>query len=192
MHRRKIAVFDFDGTITKRDTFLPFILSYGSGKIIRSAFRTVFQKGKGKGNFRNTIKANVIREIFAGYPTERFLHDAETYAGSLQNKFRKDTLDHIADHKARGHGLVMVTASLASYTRPIGSLLGFDHVIGVELEAKAEVLTGEIKGNNVRGTEKARLFKEWLGEEEAEVWGYGNSRGDREMLAMADHSIWVK
>ena len=190
MHKRNIAVFDFDGTITKRDTFLPFILSYGSGKIIRSAFRTVFQKGRG--NFRNTIKANVIREIFAGYPTERFLHDAETYAGSLHNKFRKDTLDHIADHKARGHGLVMVTASLASYTRPIGLLLGFDHVIGVELEAKAEVLTGEIKGNNVRGTEKARLFKEWLGEEEAEVWGYGNSRGDREMLALADHSIWVK
>ena len=190
MHKRKIAVFDFDGTITKRDTFLPFMLSYGSEKIIRSAFRTVFQRGKG--NFRNTIKANVIREIFAGYPTERFFHDAVTYAGSLQNKFREDTLDHIADHKARGHGLVMVTASLASYTRPIGSLLGFDHVIGVELEAKAEVLTGEIVGNNVRGTEKARLFKEWLGEEEAEVWGYGNSRGDREMLALADHSIWVK
>jgi phosphatidylglycerophosphatase C len=190
MHKRKIAVFDFDGTITKRDTFLPFMLSYGSEKIIRSAFRTVFQRGKG--NFRNTIKTNVIREIFAGYPTERFLHDAVTYAGSLQNKFREDTLDHIADHKARGHGLVMVTASLASYTRPIGSLLGFDHVIGVELEAKAEFLTGEIVGNNVRGTEKARLFKEWLGEEEAEIWGYGNSRGDREMLAMADHSIWVK
>ena len=190
MHKRKIAVFDFDGTITKRDTFLPFMLSYGSEKIIRSAFRTVFQRGKG--NFRNTIKTNVIREIFAGYPTERFLHDAETYAGSLHNKFRKDTLDHIADHKARGHDLVMVTASLASYTRPIGLLLGFDHVIGVELEAKAEVLTGEIVGNNVRGTEKARLFKEWLGEEEAEIWGYGNSRGDREMLAMADHSIWVK
>ena len=86
----------------------------------------------------------------------------------------------------------MVTASLASYTRPIGSLLGFDHVIGVELEEKGEILTGEIEGNNVRGAEKARLFKEWLGEEQAEIWGYGNSRGDREMLAMADHRIWIK
>ena len=190
MHNRKVAVFDFDGTITKRDTFLPFMLSYGSRKIIRSASRTVFQRGIG--NFRNTLKANVIREIFAGYPTERFLHDAITYAGSLQNKFRKGTLDRIADHKAQGHGLVMVTASLASYTRPIGSLLGFDHVIGVELEEKGEILTGEIEGNNVRGAEKARLFKEWLGEEQAEIWGYGNSRGDREMLAMADHRMWIK
>ena len=190
MPKRKIAVFDFDGTITKRDTFLPFMLSYGSGKIIRSVFKTALQRKKG--NFRNTLKANALREIFAGYPTERFLNDGIAYAGSLHNKFRKDTLDHIADHKARGHGLVMVTASLASYTRPIGLLLGFDHVIGVELEAEAEFLTGEIKGNNVRGSEKARLLKEWLGEEEAEVWGYGNSRGDREMLALADHSIWVK
>ena len=74
---------------------------------------------------------------------------------------------------------------------PIGSLLGFDNVIGVELEVEAEFLTGEIKGNNVRGLEKARLLKEWLGEEPAEIWGYGNSRGDREMLAMADHQVWV-
>ena len=44
----------------------------------------------------------------------------------------------------------------------------------------------------LRGSEKARLLKEWLGEEPAEIWGYGNSRGDREMLAMADHQIWVK
>ena len=190
MHKRKVAVFDFDGTITKRDTFLPFLLSYGSGKIIRSAFKTALQRKKG--NFRNTLKANALREIFAGYPIERFLNDGMAYAESLHNKFRKGTLDHIAGHKAQGHILVMVTASLASYTRPIGSLLGFDHVIGVELEAEAEFLTGEIKGNNVRGSEKARLLKEWLGEEEVEVWGYGNSRGDREMLAMADHRIWVK
>ena len=190
MHKRKVAIFDFDGTITKRDTFLPFMLSYGLGKIIRSASKTVLERGKG--NFRNTIKANVIREIFAGYPAERFLHDGITYAASLENKFRKGTLDHIADHKARGHDLVMVTASLASYTRPVGSLLGFDHVIGVELEENAQILTGEIKGNNVRGAEKALLFKEWLGEEPAEIWGYGNSRGDREMLALADHRIWIK
>jgi len=190
MPKRKIAVFDFDGTITKRDTFLPFMLSYGSGKIIRSVFKTALQRKKG--NFRNTLKANALREIFEGYPTERFLNDGIAYADSLHSEFRKGTLDHIADHKAQGHILVMVTASLASYTRPIGLLLGFDHVIGVELEAEAEFLTGEIKGNNVRGSEKARLLKEWLGEEEAEVWGYGNSRGDREMLAMADHRIWVK
>ena len=47
MHKRKVAAFDFDGTITKRDTFLPFLLSYGSGKIIRSAFKTALQRKKG-------------------------------------------------------------------------------------------------------------------------------------------------
>ena len=190
MHKRKVAVFDFDGTITKRDTFIPFLLSYGPGKIIRSAFKTAWHRKKG--NFRNIVKANALKEIFAGYPNQRFLNDGLAYADSLHSKFRKSTLDHIANHKAQGHILVMVTASLASYTRPIGSLLGFDHVIGVELEAEAEFLTGKIKGNNVRGSEKARLLKEWLGEEPAEIWGYGNSRGDREMLAMADHQIWVK
>ena len=98
MHKRKVAVFDFDGTITKRDTFLPFLFSYGSGKIIRSAFKTALQLREG--NFRNTLKANALREIFAGYPNQRFLNDGMAYAESLHSKFRKGTLDHIAGHKA--------------------------------------------------------------------------------------------
>ena len=87
MHKRKVAAFDFDGTITKRDTFLPFLLSYGSGKIIRSAFKTALQRKKG--NFRGTLKANALREIFAGYPNERFLNDGIAYAESLHGNFAK-------------------------------------------------------------------------------------------------------
>ena len=76
-------------------------------------------------------------------------------------------------------------------TCPVGASLGFDHVIAVELEDMNGSLTGEMKGANVRGIEKARLLKEWLGGETAEIWGYGNSRGDKEMLTMADHPVWV-
>ena len=70
MHKRKVAVFDFDGTITKRDTFIPFLLSYGPGKIIRSAFKTAWQRKKG--NFRNTLKANALRKYLQGIQTRDF------------------------------------------------------------------------------------------------------------------------
>ena len=48
MHRRKIAVFDFDGTITKRDTFLPFILPTGRGRLSVQHLGQSFKKEKEK------------------------------------------------------------------------------------------------------------------------------------------------
>ena len=189
MINRKIAVFDFDGTITKRDTLLPFIASYGLRNIFRAVLKTLFQK-KNK-SFRDTMKGNLIRTAFKGCTVEKFLIDGIKYAEQLKSRFRPDTLKLITEHKGKGHELVMVTASLATYTCPVGASLGFDHVIAVELEDMNGSLTGEMKGANVRGMEKARLLREWLGGETAEIWGYGNSRGDKEMLTMADHQVWV-
>jgi HAD superfamily hydrolase (TIGR01490 family) len=189
MHKRKVAVFDFDGTITKRDTFFPFMLSYGVINVLDSLPKALFQKNDQ--SLRDNTKANLIRKTFAGYSVEKFLEDGIRYANRIENRLRKETLRCISDHRNQGHQLVMITASLGSYTRPLGSRLGFDHVFAVELETIDDFLTGEMIGDNVRGVEKARLLKKWLGEETSEVWGYGNSKGDSEMLAMADHQIWI-
>jgi phosphatidylglycerophosphatase C len=48
--------------------------------------------------------------------------------------------------------------------------------------------TGVLEGGNVRGPEKVRRLRDWLGTEPAEVWAYGDSSGDRELLAFADHA----
>ena len=68
---------------------------------------------------------------------------------------------------------------------------GFDHVIAVELASESGLLSGEISGNNIRGPEKARRLRQWIGPTDVEIWAYGNSSGDKEMLSMADHSRWV-
>ena len=51
--------------------------------------------------------------------------------------------------------------------------------------------TGQLEGGNVRGPEKVRRVREWLGAGEVELWAYGDSAGDRELLAAADHPVWM-
>jgi phosphatidylglycerophosphatase C len=88
---------------------------------------------------------------------------------------------------------VIVSASLGAYLRPFARAHGFDHVIAVELEAGSSGhLTGKLARPNVRGPEKAIRLTEWLaGREPTQMWAYGNSSGDAELLAMADVPVWV-
>ena len=67
-------------------------------------------------------------------------------------------------------------------------------MIGVELATGPDgVLSGELHRPNVRGAEKATRLRAWLdGHEPDQLWAYGNSSGDRELLtAMATHPVWV-
>ena len=81
MINRKIAIFDFDGTITRRDTLLPFIASYGYRNIFRAVLITLFQK-KSR-SFRDTMKGNLIRTALKGCEVEKFLIDGTKYAEQL-------------------------------------------------------------------------------------------------------------
>ena len=56
-------------------------------------------------------------------------------------------------------------------------------------------LTGRLEGANCRGPEKAQRLRAWLeaaGLADAEVWAYGDSSGDAELLRDADHPVWVR
>ena len=189
MPLRRIAAFDFDGTITRRDTLFPFLRQYGTANLLQTAFWTcITRKPQG---WRESLKANAIRRVFSGKQLQNFEDDGKSYASTLPSLYRDDVLSMISYHRNAGHELILITASLGCYARPAAEELGFDHVIAVELTSHAGRLTGEMSGRNVRGPEKARRLREWLGSSEAEIWAYGNSSGDKEMLLMADHEKWI-
>jgi phosphatidylglycerophosphatase C len=65
-------------------------------------------------------------------------------------------------------------------------------VLATEMEVGPDGrLTGAIAGANVRGPEKARRLDEWLGGRGAVVYAYGDSEGDDDLLARADHPVRV-
>lgn len=186
---RQVAAFDFDGTLARRDTLMPFLAKLaGAGPFTRATLAQVRRYRRD----RDAAKADLLRRLLTGRnaeDVETFGHD---YAVGLHHLLRPEMMDTLRDHRAAGHELVIVSASLGFYLRPLGETLGIDHVISVEMAVEDGRLTGELAAPNVRGPEKIRRLRGWLGDDaDVELWAYGDSSGDRELLDAADHATWI-
>ena len=201
MSTRQIAAFDFDGTLTRRDTLLSFLgSSCGQPALLRAlmaAGPTALRARTGRlvdaSHPRDASKAVLLRRLLAGRDQVWFEERGEAFAATLSRRLRPDVLARLDWHRDQGHELIIVSASLHTYLDHFARDHGFDHVIAVEMETVDGVLSGELHGPNVRGPEKAVRLRRWLGDDidETHLWAYGNSSGDRELLAMAHAPTWV-
>ena len=133
-----------------------------------------------------------MRTTLAGRPLADVRKAGEAFAADLERRVDPAALERVRWHRDQGHELVLVSASLELYLAPLGDLLGFDAVLATRLVIDGEDrVTGSLDGANVRGAEKVRRFRQWLGGDLCELWAYGDSDGDRELLALADHGFRV-
>lgn len=201
MSGRRLAAFDFDGTLSRRDTLLPFlaracgprVLGRTIGRIAPTAVRARTGRLESDLHHRDATKVALLHDLFAGRSAAWLRDEGERYASTLLTKLRPEMVEQVRWHRDAGHELIIVSASLRAYLDPFAASFGFDHVIAVEMEADEDgLLTGSMVGPNVRGEEKAVRLRRWLGDEAPEImWAYGNSSGDAELLAMADVPVWV-
>lgn len=188
-----VVAFDFDGTLSRRDTLVPFLRrACGTWPIVRAAIAARGARG------RDAFKVALIGELFRGWPAERLDSLGRAYVPALLGALRPESLERLDWHRRRGHAVVIVSASLGPYLRPLADRLGLDGALAVELVADAGgTLTGEVVGGlNTRGPEKVARLNAWLDARfgagtEVELWAYGDSSGDAELLAIADHPSWV-
>jgi phosphatidylglycerophosphatase C len=189
-----VAAFDFDGTLIARDSFLPFLIQVVGHRVLG---RTLMLSGPalvrafGAGQ-RDATKAALLARLLKGYPHDELRVKGEDYSRVLESRIRPAMTQRIAWHREEGHRLVIVSAALAVYLEPLGRRLEFDAVLATGLEVGEDArLTGRLQGPNVRRGEKAVRLREWLrtsiGDRPWELWAYGDSVGDRELLAMAQH-----
>lgn len=201
---RRVAAFDFDGTIARRDTVVPFLTSVAGraavGRAVTARMPQLLRiaAGRADGGARDEEKERFIRQLLAGRRGDDVDNAGSRFASALwaKQRFRPDIMERLAWHRSRGHEIVIVSASLDVYLRPLAPRLGVGDVISCSLARDEQgVLTGELVGGNVRGPEKVRRLTAWLGGEEAlaatELWAYGDSSGDDELLAVADHPTRV-
>jgi phosphatidylglycerophosphatase C len=187
-----VAAFDFDGTLIEGDSFVPFLVSVVgkrafAGALVRSTPTLAL------GVSRDVMKAALISRLLRGYPYAELRACGEAFAAGLAARVRPSMAERLAWHRGEGHRLVMVSASLDVYLWPLGQRLGFDAILATSLEIGQDGrLTGRLNGANVRRAEKAARLRGWLGDEldgaPYELWAYGDSAGDRELLAMANHA----
>lgn len=192
-----VAAFDLDGTLTRRDTLLPFLLrAFGAertGRAVLASSLLLAQAVIRGETHRDASKAAVLHRLLAGQDLARLASLAETFADDVvARRLRRGMHERVEWHRAQGHGLVIVSASPELYVAPIGRRLGFDAVLATRLEVGDDGrLTGRLLGANCRGREKVARLREWMGGEPVIAYAYGDSSGDREMLAVATTGIRV-
>jgi phosphatidylglycerophosphatase C len=192
--RRRVAAFDFDGTLSRQDSLRPFLeLVVGRQQLYRElARRAPVFAGLAVGiGDRDVEKARLVGRLLAGRSADAVREAGAGYARSLTegDALRPEMLERLAWHRAEGHEIVIVSASLDVYLEPLAPRLGVGHVLCTRLGVGPDGrLDGRLDGGNVRGPEKVRRVREWLAGADVELWAYGDSAGDRELLAEADHA----
>jgi phosphatidylglycerophosphatase C len=197
---RRVAAFDVDGTLTTSDCVVPFLRrTAGTPALVgRLLTSPVVLASAALRRDRDALKAASAAAAFRGLPLEVVEADAARFAREVhEQRLRRDVAASLRRHVDAGETVLLVSASFELYLRPLGELLGAHDVLAVRLEVDdAGKLTGRLEGANCRGPEKVVRLHRWLdqhagGRDGVHVTAYGDSRGDRELLADADEAHWV-
>ena len=193
-----VAAFDFDGTLTRRDTFFPFLL-YVAGPLkfsYKILLLLITLTGYALGLIRNDkAKIKVLRCFLANMEMATLQQYALQFAeNKLPSLLRSEAIQRLDWHKQQGHRCVVVSASLEIYLRPWASKAGFDDILGSRLEVLDSGRTsGKLLGENCFGPEKMRRLEALLGSRDGyTLYAYGDSRGDKELLSAADYPFYKK
>lgn len=191
-----VAAFDLDGTLTTRDCVVPFLRRAVGGRRLVAATASGIARSPSSVAERDRLKAIGTRSL-AGADLDTVRSIARDFADDVvRDWLRRDTLDRLEQHRSAGDRIVVVSASFALYAHVIGERLGVEAVLATELSHADGVLSGDLAGPNCRGPAKVQRLGEWferVGLERSGVrlHAYGDSRGDRELLAHADVATLV-
>lgn len=196
MPPRTVVAFDLDGTLTRRDTLLPFLRRACGGAptcLALLAQAPLLLRSLGGASPRDQAKEAVLGRLLRGRRVAVLEKAAEVFAAELVARgMRPEMIERVRAHGQAGHELVVVSASPEIYVRPLARELKIDNVLATRLEVDGSGrLTGQLEGSNCRGSEKVSRLRGWLGPDATLLWAYGNSQGDRELLAQAERRVHV-
>ncbi|MCB0395256.1 MAG: HAD-IB family hydrolase [Flavobacteriales bacterium] len=193
---RTLALFDLDGTLTEKDTLLEFIrYVHGEGGFLSGMARNLPWLAAYKLHLIPNWKAKekVLKHFFGGMSAEEFKEKASAFGMTvLPELIRKDTLEKLRQHERDGAVIAVVTASVEAWVKPWTETMKI-HCIASDLEVVSGAITGRIIPANCYGPEKERRVRAHFNLNEFErIFAYGNSRGDRELLAMANEGFHIR
>ncbi len=188
----EIHAFDFDGTLTRSDSLLGIIRHQrGTSGLLRvlilHAPKLLMMKAGQYPNWK--VKQKVFRMCFGGMTLDDFNALCEDYARKQKGILRTDGMQRVDKALRRGCKVVVISASIDNWVRPFFQGREGIEIAGTQIEVVDGKLTGRFLTRNCYGSEKvARLLELYPDRKSYRLVAYGDSRGDRELLAYADEA----
>jgi HAD superfamily hydrolase (TIGR01490 family) len=192
-----VAVFDLDGTITRRDTLVPYVFGF----LVRHPWRLPRVLGTLPACVRflfgradpGAVKSAFIRATLGGLPRSALgAWTAEFVRHLLIHGVFGDARKRIQTHVERGDRLILLSASTDLYVPDIGARLGFEQVICTGLVWHEDVLDGRLSTPNRRGEEKVRCIERLRAQFPQHLFAaYGNAQTDLPHLRMVERPLLV-
>jgi phosphatidylglycerophosphatase C len=197
MAATRFALFDLDGTLTRRDSFgswtlgllrrrpsrwwrVPLLL----GPLLLFALR-LYDRGRLKGAVMHRLFAGLPRTAIDGWSRE-FARDCVA-----RGMFREG-LAALRAHRLAGEEVILLSASPDAYVPRIGEELGVDRSICTETGWIGDRFDGRLAGPNRRGPEKARVLARLRAERPGlSVIAYGNSPPDLDHMLLCEEAVYV-
>jgi phosphatidylglycerophosphatase C len=192
--KRRIAFFDFDGTITTKDTLLEMIkyqkgtTPFFLGFLLNGPLLVAFKLKIVSNHF---AKERILKYFFGGTKLNQFQEKCDDFALTiLPNLVRKKALSEIQRLQAAGADVVIVSASAENWVLPWCRAVKVG-LIATRLQAKGDVITGAIEGRNCHGEEKVRRIEQsYKLDNYDEIYCYGDTKGDKPMLELATFKFY--
>jgi phosphatidylglycerophosphatase C len=192
-----VALFDLDGTLTRRDT----LMQYVGGFLRRHPWRAArvllavpallrFLVGRGD---RGHLKAAFLKAILGDLTRAELKGWTHAFVARVRERgLFDDARAVLARHRDRGDTLALLSASPDLYVPELGAALGIADVTCTGLEWRSEHLTGGLTTPNRRGAEKARCLEELHARYPGRaITAYGNAASDLAHLRLAEEGVLV-
>lgn len=193
-----IAIFDLDGTLTRKDTFLAYLLTIGVRKRrFKSLAKLVIWCGmylvRWKKDYK--LKEQLVKEFISPFKDDIILEQTEWFiANWLPRNLHPVGYQLLQAHKEQGHRIILLSASPNIYVDAIARKLGIAEVICTKMKFENHHWLGQIEGHNCKGVIKRIEIIELLQTEKPPLnsYAYGDSKSDKHILSWVQNGFWIK
>lgn len=192
---KKLVLFDFDGTITAKDTLIEFVRFYRGknqyffGMVMLAPILALYAT-RLIPNWK--AKQYFLSRYFKGEKISEFNIRCQKFStGILPSLIRPQALKAIQAYRNENNvTLAVVTASAENWVKPWCEQHGLI-CLATKLEVKEGMITGKFSGKNCYGDEKVCRIREYFQlPEYTEITAYGDSSGDKQMLELAHNRFY--
>ena len=187
----KVYAFDFDGTLTKRDSFIEFLLFVKGWKdfvlcFLRYSPLLVLMKLHLYSNGKT--KERIFSHCFKDMPFDTFKTYCHRFAMENSSFLRPSGVLKVYEAKQEGSEVLIVSASVDNWVQPFFPGV---KVLGTQVEVINGVLTGRFLTPNCYGMEKVRRIQAlYPNRKDYELVAFGDSYGDACLLDYADEAYY--